>query len=102
MRKHIHLEICPSANVQIIPSIENWEQHPIDRLYRAGVPLNVNTDSRMLTRTSLTTEYEGLQEVFGWGPEEFLRTNLMAIDAAFAETSVKENLRQALVVTRPE
>jgi adenosine deaminase len=92
-RERIHLELCPSSNVQIIPSIENWEQHPIDRLYRAGVALNVNTDSRMLTRTSLTREYEGLQQVFGWGVEEFRKTYLMAIEAAFVEADVKERLR---------
>ncbi len=93
-RERIHLELCPSSNVQIIPSIEEWEDHPIDRLYRAGVMLNVNTDSRMLTRTTLTTEYEELQRVFGWGVEEFVKTNFMAIDAAFVEDEVKDKLRQ--------
>ena len=95
-RERIHLELCPSANVQIIPSIESWEQHPIDRLYRAGVRLNANTDTRMLTPTTLTREYEGLQHVFGWGTDEFLTTNHMAIDAAFVEESVKEKLRETI------
>ena len=36
-REKIHLELCPSSNVQIIPSIASWEEHPIDRLYKAGV-----------------------------------------------------------------
>ncbi len=36
-RERIHLELCPSANVQIIPSIGSMDEHPIDRLYRAGV-----------------------------------------------------------------
>ena len=92
-RRRIHLEICPSANVQIIPTIENWKQHPIDRLYRAGVRLNANTDTRMLTPTTLTREYEGLQQIFGWGSDEFLTTNQMAIDASFVDESVKEKLR---------
>ena len=63
-RKRIHLELCPSANVQIIPSIGSMDEHPIDRLYRAGVSLNVNSDSRMLTPTTLTREYESLARVF--------------------------------------
>jgi len=95
-RTGIHLELCPSANVQIIPSIGSWEEHPIDRLYRAGVSLNVNTDSRMLTPTTMTAEYEGLRRVFHWGREEFLRTNLMAVDAAFAGEVVKAQLRRQL------
>lgn len=97
----IHLEICPSANVQIIPSIDSYANHPIDRLYRAGVSLNVNTDTRMLTRTTLTREYEHLQRVFDWGPQEFLESNLMAIKAAFAEDAVKDGLRAAVVATHP-
>lgn len=95
--ERIFLELCPSANVQIIPSIDSWEEHPIDRLFRAGLQLNVNTDSRMLTPTTLTAEYEGLQRVFGWGREEFLKTNLMAVGAAFVEDEVKERLRKNLL-----
>jgi adenosine deaminase len=92
-REAIHLEICPSSNVQIIPSIAEWAGHPIDRLYRAGVRLNVNTDSRMLTPTTLTGEYRQLRDVFGWSGGEFAETNRMAIDAAFVEDAVKQRLR---------
>ncbi len=95
-RERIHLELCPSSNVQIILSIENWASHPIDRLYRAGVSLNVNTDTRMLTPTNLTQEYEGLCHTFGWSEEDFLSTNLMGLDAAFVEAPVKERLKKRL------
>jgi adenosine deaminase len=96
-RENIHLELCPSSNAQIIPSIECWEDHPIDRLYRAGVPLSVSTDTRMLTPATLTGEYENLSRVFTWGREEFLRTNLMAMDAAFADAGVKDKMRRRIV-----
>lgn len=91
-----HLELCPSSNVQIIPSIASLQQHPIDRLYRDGVSLSVSTDTRMLTPTTLTGEYEGLQTVFQWGAEDFLRTNLMGVEAAFAENAVKERVKQKI------
>lgn len=94
--KKIHLELCPSSNVQIIPAIGRWEDHPIDRLYRAGVALNVNTDTRMLSPVTLTGEYEGMQRVFGWGATEFLRTNLMGLEAAFADEATKDRLRKRL------
>jgi len=95
-RQRIHLEICPSANVQIIPSIERMDEHPIDRLYRAGVSLNANTDSRMLTPTTLNNEYESLARVFHWTEQDFLRTNLMGLEAAFIEEEVKQRLKQRL------
>jgi adenosine deaminase len=93
-RERIHLELCPTANVQIIPSIGSMEQHPIDRLYRAGVSLNINSDSRMLTPTTLTKEYECLHRVFNWTEQDFLRATLMGLDAAFAEDGVKQQLRR--------
>jgi adenosine deaminase len=96
-RKRIHLEICPSANVQIIPSICSMEKHPIDRLYSAGVSLNVNSDSRMLTPTTLTREYECLQRVFNWTEQDFLHANLMGLDAAFADNAVKRQVRKRLL-----
>jgi adenosine deaminase len=95
-RKRIHLEVCPRSNVQIVPSIADLEHHPIDRLYRAGVSLNINTDTRMLTPTTLTREYQEMSRVFGWGREEFHRTNLMAVGAAFVDEPVKAGLRQEL------
>lgn len=95
-RERIHLELCPSSNVQIIPCIECWEDHPIDRLYKAGVPLSLNTDTRMLSPVTLTGEYEGMRRVFGWGEEEFLRTNLMGVEAAFADETAKARLRARL------
>jgi adenosine deaminase len=95
-RKRIHLEICPTANVQIIPSIGSLEEHPIDHLYRAGVSLNVNSDSRMLTPTTLTREYESLQRVFNWNRQDLLRSNLMGLDAAFIDNGVGQHLRKRL------
>lgn len=92
-KQRIHLEVCPSSNVQIIPSIDGWSRHPVDELYRAGVPLNINTDTRMLTPITLTREYEELETNFGWTTEHLRNTNLLAIDAAFVDDVTKQRLR---------
>ena len=68
--KRIHLELCPWANVQIIPSIGSMEEHPINRLYRAEVSLNINSDSRMLTPTTLTREYENFSSAHSAGEDK--------------------------------
>jgi adenosine deaminase len=95
-QNRIHLELCPSSNVQIIPSFAELEQHPIDKLYRADVSLNINTDTRMLTPTTLTREYDEVSRAFGWGREDFYRTNLMAVEAAFVDDAVKAELRKEI------
>jgi adenosine deaminase len=99
-RERIHLELCPTSNVQIIPSIGSLKEHPIDRLYRAGVSLNVNSDSRMLTPTNLNREYESLQRVFDWNEQEFLNTNLMGVDAAFMDDVTKQQVKKLLLARK--
>jgi adenosine deaminase len=96
-RERIHLELCPTSNVQIIPSIGSMEEHPIDRLHRAGVSLNVNSDSRMLTPTTLTREYESVQRVFHWTEEDLLNANLMGVDAAFIDLAAKQQIKKRLL-----
>lgn len=51
----IPLEICPTSNVQthVVPS---YEAHPLKRYVEAGVPVTVNTDNRLFSRTSATEE----------------------------------------------
>jgi adenosine deaminase len=100
-RARIHLEMCPSSNVQIVESIDRWSNHPIDRLYREGVSVSVSTDTRTLTRTTLRDEYGLLQQHFGWSSSDLLSTNLAAIENAFVDESTKMTLRQRLTAVRP-
>ncbi len=51
----IPLEICPSSNVhtQSVPSLE---AHPIETYVHSNIPVTVNTDNRLFSRTSVTEE----------------------------------------------
>jgi len=51
----IPLEICPSSNVhtKAVPSLE---AHPIETYVRSNIPVTVNTDNRLFSRTSMTEE----------------------------------------------
>ena len=69
-RERIHLEVCPSSNVQTRTS-PSYAEHPVDRLFRSGVSLGINTDARTITNVTLEQEYIRLQQNFGWGSEEF-------------------------------
>ncbi len=67
--RNIPLEICISSNVcmRLVPSVE---EHPVRRLYDAGVPIVLNTDDPAFFRTTLTREYELAERVFGLPVEE--------------------------------
>jgi len=65
----IPIEVCISSNVRtgVVGSVE---QHPVRRLYEAGVPIVLNTDDPSFFQTSLTREYEIAERVFGLPIEE--------------------------------
>ena len=94
--KNIHLEVCPSSNIQVnvFDSIEN---HPADIIYNAGVSMSINTDARTITPVTLSSEYELLANVFDWTKEHFLYCNLQAVKHAFCDEELKEKLKEKII-----
>jgi adenosine deaminase len=96
LKEHkIHLEICPTCNVQI-NIYDTYQNHPIDKLYRSGVSLNINTDARTICNINLNREYKKLQKNFGWTMDDFYTTNVNALQAAFIPEAVKTILQAKL------
>lgn len=93
---NIHLEVCPTSNVQtnVVDIIEN---HPADQIYRSGVSMSINTDARTISDTTLAKEYGILQAQFDWGKAHFLRCNLEAIEHAFLPAERKAVLRERVM-----
>jgi len=100
IRERIHLEVCPSSNLQTGVSRE-FAEHAVDELYRAGVPLSISTDTRTITNITLSEEYRNLQEHFGWTRADLLACNEAAVKAAFVEESVKRDLLRRLQLVEP-
>ena len=95
-KENIHLEVCPSSNIQVnvVDAIEN---HPADKIYKAGVSMSLNTDARTITPVTLSSEYELMERVFSWKKEHFLQCNLEAVKYAFCEDSLKEQLKEKII-----
>ncbi|MFN2303814.1 MAG: adenosine deaminase, partial [Anaerolineales bacterium] len=89
--KQIHLEVCPSCNVQT-NIFDTYVDHSIDKLYRAGLSVGVNTDDRTLVNITLNKEYEKLNKTFGWDLGDFYQCNKNALNAAFITDDVRKNL----------
>ena len=94
-RERIHLEVCPTSNLQT-GIAQEYAEHAVDNLYRSGVPLSINTDTRTITNITLTEEYRNLEEHFGWTPADLAACNEAAVDAAFVDESSKLALRERL------
>ena len=71
--RDIPLEICITSNL-VTGVVKRMEDHPVRRLFDAGVPITLNTDDPAMFRCSLVGEYELAKEKFGFSREE-LRGN---------------------------
>jgi adenosine deaminase len=98
IRERIHLEVCPTSNLQTGIS-RDYAEHAVDHLYRAGVPLSISTDTRTITNITLTEEYRNLEEHFGWTDSDLAACNQAALDAAFIDEAVKSALRGQLTAS---
>jgi adenosine deaminase len=94
-RNNIHLEVCPTCNVQI-DIFPDYKSHPVDKLYHSGLPLNINTDARTMSNTTLTQEYEKMNRFFGWDEEHFFHCNANALRAAFIGEQTRKELMTRL------
>ncbi|MGD0557192.1 MAG: adenosine deaminase [Streptosporangiaceae bacterium] len=96
--RRIPLEICPTSNVQTgsAPSIE---QHPLRLLRQLQFRVTVNTDNRLMSDVTLSSEFARVAAAFGygWGDLEWLTIN--AMKSAFA--SFDERLALINTVIKP-
>ncbi len=91
----IHLEICPSCNIQT-DIYKNFEDHPINALFQRCVSLSINTDARTLVNITLSEEYQKLLSAFNWSIQELQQCNLNAVNHAFISEAEKLQLAQII------
>jgi adenosine deaminase len=96
--RRIPLEMCPTSNVQTgaAPSIE---AHPIRLLRQLSFRVTVNTDNRLMSGVSLSSEFHRLAEVFGYGWRDIEWLTINAMKSAFAHFD--ERLRIIDTVVKP-
>jgi adenosine deaminase len=87
----IHLEMAPTCNTQIgaVPSVAD---HPIGPFLRHGLSVSVNTDNRLMSHVSPSSEMWAVASAFelGWG--EICRLVENGITASFAPYETKQRL----------
>jgi adenosine deaminase len=80
--KRIPLEMCPSSNIQT-GAAKSIASHPIGLLKRLGFRVTVNTDNRLMSRTSLSEEFHKLVEVFEYDWDDLRWFTINAMKSAF-------------------
>jgi adenosine deaminase len=91
LNRQIPLEMCPSSNVQT-GAVASVQEHPIHRLDRLGFRVTVNPDNRLMSATTLTSEFARLAEVFDYSLEDVRRLGINAAKSVFAPYGVRKAL----------
>jgi adenosine deaminase len=97
--RRVPLELCPTSNVNtgVCASIAD---HPIGMLRRLRFRVTVNTDNRLMSDTSMSTELIGLRDAFGWGLEDFEWLTINAVKSAFAPFPERLRIINGLIKPR--
>lgn len=78
----IPLECCPSSNVQT-GAVDEIERHPIKLFHDLGLRVTVNTDNRLVTKTTVSRELHLCHESLGFTLDDIKRVLLNGFKAAF-------------------
>ena len=89
----IPLEMCPTSNVQT-HVVTGYETHPIREYVEAGVPVTVNTDSRLFSHTTVTDELWLVHERCGVAADDLREIALNGFRYAFLPHAEKQALLQ--------
>ncbi len=81
--RRIPLEMCPTSNVQTgaAPSIK---EHPIGVLRDLTFRVTVNTDNRLMSNVTLSSEFAALADAFGYRLADVRWLTINAMKSAFA------------------
>ena len=76
--RRVPLEMCPTSNVNT-GAAKSLADHPIKLLHDLRFRVTVNTDNRLMSGVSMTSEMTALVETFGfgWGDLEWFTLNAM-------------------------
>jgi adenosine deaminase len=80
--KRVPLELCPSSNVQT-GAAKSIVQHPIGLLARLRFRVTVNTDNRLMSGCSMSSEMQALIDAFGYGWAELQWLTVNAMKSSF-------------------
>lgn len=93
--REIALELSPSSNLQT-GAIAAWGDelvdHPFDLLYQLDFRVTVNTDNRLMSRTTISRELALLADAFSYDLDDFEVFQLNAASAAFLPLEDRDEL----------
>jgi adenosine deaminase len=92
--RQIPLEVCPTSNLRL-GVYSSYAEHPLRRLWEAGLYVTINSDDPPMFNTDLVSEYRAAADEMGFTREELERLSLAALEASFLPADRKVELERA-------
>ena len=89
--KQVPVEICITSNV-VTGCCAGIAEHPVRKLFDAGVCIVLNTDDPDMFHTTLVSEYQLARDVFGFTDGEFRQLARNSFRASFLPEDRKQEL----------
>lgn len=83
---NIPLEVCISSNVRT-GAVASFADHPVRKLFDAGVPIILNTDDPALFECTLDSEYDLAARTFGFTRDELSTIAANSLKYAFSAST---------------
>lgn len=99
--RRIPLEVCPTSNVHT-EGAASIADHPIGMLAALGFRVTVNTDNRLMSRCSMSSEFHALATHQGWTMDDITAASINAAKSAFLTYDERNNLIDHIIVSTPQ
>jgi len=94
--RQVHLEMAPTCNTQI-GAVNAVSEHPIGAFLRHGFNVSVNTDNRLMSNVSPSSEMHAVATAFDLTWTEVGRLVDNAISSGFAPYDVRQRILRNIV-----
>jgi len=91
LERQIPLEMAPSCHVHV-GAVASFEEHPLVRFHRYGFVVTVNTDNRLMSGVSVSSETHKLARTFDLTRQELCELAVAGVESSFGEWSERRRL----------
>ncbi|MYV99217.1 adenosine deaminase [Streptomyces sp. SID3343] len=96
LRRGVCLELAPTSNVQT-GAARSLADHPLARLLRAGLPVTVNPDNRLVSGITVSSEFHAVAAAQGLTPQEQHRICRTAVLAGFGDPQERHRILHTVI-----
>lgn len=89
--RKIGVEMCPTSNLQT-KAIDSMANYPFPEFVNSGVSINLSTDNRTVSDTTVTKEWELLDRTYSISFETYRKIYCDSVEMSFAPDDIKHSL----------